>query len=143
MNVYKSRQCRFYIEKILKLKDNEEKFSIILGNLYHHILELALKEEKIKKNRLEDNYKYFQSCYCSGLPHIIDEYEGEDLYTEEDMEALKNEIEKASDPKEYKVGLNFNDFRYAFADLVAMIEEETAIQKQKALEAEQTFEYKS
>ena len=51
--------------------------------------------------------------------------------------ALKNEIEKASDPKEYKVGLNFDDVRYAFADLVAMIEEETAIQKQKALEAEQ------
>lgn len=92
--------------------------------------------------KLEDNYKYFQSCYCSGLPHIIDEYEGEDLYTEEDMEALKNEIEKASDPKEYKVGLNFNDFRYAFADLVAMIEEETAIQKQKELEAEQKAEEK-
>jgi len=92
--------------------------------------------------KLEDNYKYFQSCYCSGLPHIIDEYEGENLYAKEDMQALEAEIKKASDPKEYKVGLNFDDFRYAFADIVAMIEEEIEIQKRKALEAEQKAEAK-
>lgn len=57
MENYNKCAFRFYIEKILKLKDNEEKFSIVLGNLYHHILELALKEEiDIEK----EVYKYIE-----------------------------------------------------------------------------------
>ena len=55
MDNYNKCAFRFYIEKILKLKDNEERFSVILGNLYHHVLELSLKDE-IDINK--EVYKY-------------------------------------------------------------------------------------
>ena len=57
MDNYNKCAFRFYIEKILKLKDNEEVFSVVLGNLYHHILELSLKEE-IDINK--EVYKYIE-----------------------------------------------------------------------------------
>jgi len=57
MDNYNKCAFRFYIEKILKLKDNEEVFSVVLGNLYHHILELSLKNE-IDINK--EVYKYIE-----------------------------------------------------------------------------------
>lgn len=87
---------------------------------------------------LQDNYKYLTSCYCSTLPHIIDEYDGEILYTESDISAIQSEIEKASDPKEYEVELDFNEFRHAFAELLALIEEERVLATEDATEVEHT-----
>ena len=57
MDNYNKCAFRFYIEKILKLKDNEEVFSVVLGNLYHHILELSLKKDIDIK---EEIYKYIE-----------------------------------------------------------------------------------
>lgn len=86
---------------------------------------------------LQDNYKFFQSCYCCTLPHVIDDYEGENLYTDSDMEAIKNVIERASEPMEYKLNFEFDNFRYAFADLVAMLEQERELQIQRTIEEEE------
>ena len=57
MDNYNKCAFRFYIEKILKLKDNEENFGATLGNLYHHILELSLKKDIDMK---EEIYKYIE-----------------------------------------------------------------------------------
>lgn len=57
MDNYNKCAFRFYVEKILKLKDTEEKFSVVLGNLYHYILELALKKDI---DVTEEVYKYIQ-----------------------------------------------------------------------------------
>lgn len=45
MDNYNRCAFRFYIDKILNLKDNMDQFSVTLGNLYHHILELVVKKE--------------------------------------------------------------------------------------------------
>ena len=44
MDNYNRCAFRFYIDKILCLKDNLDLFSVTLGNIYHDILEKAVKE---------------------------------------------------------------------------------------------------
>ena len=44
MDNYNRCSFRFYIDKILCLKDNVDIFSVTLGNIYHDILEKAVKE---------------------------------------------------------------------------------------------------
>lgn len=55
MDDYNRCAFRFYIEKILNLKTNINKFSVLLGNIYHHILELSTNNTI---NVEEEVYKY-------------------------------------------------------------------------------------
>ena len=55
MDNYNRCAFRFYIDKILGLKDTIDKFSITLGNIYHDVLEKFVKEEIDVK---EEVYKY-------------------------------------------------------------------------------------
>lgn len=45
MDNYNRCSFRFYIDKILCLKKDTDNFGIILGNIYHYILEKAVKED--------------------------------------------------------------------------------------------------
>jgi len=45
MDNYNRCSFRFYIDKILCLKDNIDKFSVTLGNIYHDVLEKAVKND--------------------------------------------------------------------------------------------------
>ena len=55
MDNYNRCSFRFYIDKILCLKDNLDQFSVTLGNIYHHVLEKAIKKEIDVKDEV---YKY-------------------------------------------------------------------------------------
>ena len=45
MDNYNRCSFRFYIDKILCLKDTIDKFSVTLGNIYHNVLEKAVKKD--------------------------------------------------------------------------------------------------
>lgn len=55
MDNYNRCAFRFYINKILCLQDNLDKFSVTLGNIYHDVLEKAIQKEIDVK---EEVYKY-------------------------------------------------------------------------------------
>ena len=55
MDNYNRCSFRFYIDKILGLKDTIDQFSVVLGNIYHYVLEKAVKED-IDVNK--EVYKY-------------------------------------------------------------------------------------
>lgn len=55
MDNYNRCAFRFYIDKILGLKDNIDVFSVTLGNIYHDALEKAVKKDIDVK---EEVYKY-------------------------------------------------------------------------------------
>lgn len=55
MDDYNKCAFKFYIEKILCLKDNIDKFSVTLGNIYHDVLEKSSKGDIDIKNEV---YKY-------------------------------------------------------------------------------------
>ena len=55
MDNYNRCSFRFYIDKILCLKDNIDKFSVTLGNIYHYVLEKAAKKGISVKDEV---YKY-------------------------------------------------------------------------------------
>ena len=55
MDNYNRCAFRFYIDKILSLKETFDQFSVTLGNIYHHVLEKAVKSDISIK---EEVYKY-------------------------------------------------------------------------------------
>ena len=55
MDNYNRCAFRFYIDKILCLKDNIDIFSVTLGNIYHDVLEKAVKKDIDVR---EEVYKY-------------------------------------------------------------------------------------
>ena len=57
MDNYNRCAFRFYIDKILCLKDNIDMFSVTLGNIYHDVLEKAVKSDIDVK---EEVYKYIK-----------------------------------------------------------------------------------
>ena len=57
MDNYNRCAFRFYADKILCLKDNIDKFSVTLGNIYHDVLEKAVRNDI---NVREEVYKYIK-----------------------------------------------------------------------------------
>ncbi|MBR6690650.1 MAG: PD-(D/E)XK nuclease family protein [Bacilli bacterium] len=83
MDNYNRCAFRFYIDKILCLKDNIDIFSITLGNIYHDVLEKAVKEnidvEKevykyVNDNKIEltNSNKFFLNRTIKNIEYVID-----------------------------------------------------------------------
>lgn len=67
-------------------------------------------------------YKYFATCFLSQLPHYIDEYVGEDIYTSEDLKKMEDAIRLAEDKKAYPLGFNVKQLKEDFAMAMALLE---------------------
>ncbi len=83
MDNYNRCAFRFYIDKILCLKDNNEKFSLILGKIYHYILEKAVKQDidieyevkkYIEENKIDlsNSNNFFISKCINNLKYLIE-----------------------------------------------------------------------
>ena len=75
------------------------------------------------KINVVNRYKYVEKCYLSQLPHIIDEYEGEDVYTLEELWCIKDCIKNAESKELYLPALDFVQFKSDIATALAIIEE--------------------
>ena len=69
-----------------------------------------------------NRYKYFRTCFLSQLPHLIDDYVGQDIYTTEDLEMMKDIILSAEDKKAYPLGFNIEQMKEDFAMTMALLE---------------------
>ena len=74
------------------------------------------------KINVTNRYKYFSTCFLSQLPHLIDEYKGEDIYAEEDVQEIKIAMEKAEEKKAYPLDLDVNQMKHDFAMAMALLE---------------------
>ena len=101
MDNYNRCAFRFYIDKILCLKDNIDMFSVTLGNIYHDVLEKAVKSdidvrEEVYKYisdndiKLTNSNKFFVERTIKNIEYLI-----EVLKKQEKFSNLKNiETEK-------------------------------------------------
>ena len=69
-----------------------------------------------------NRYKYFRTCFLSQLPHLIDDYVGQDIYTIEDLERMKDIIHSAEDKKAYPLGFDIGQMKEDFAMTMAILE---------------------
>lgn len=78
INNYYNCKFKYYIENILKLNKNEEKFTKLVGNLFHHILEKAFnknfdlnKEYNNYLNSLKKEFTYKEKVFLENLKEEI------------------------------------------------------------------------
>ena len=83
MDNYNRCAFRFYIDKILCLKDNVDIFSVTIGNIYHNILEKAVKsnidvEKEVYKYITDNNItltnsnKFFLNRTIKNIEYVIE-----------------------------------------------------------------------
>lgn len=76
-------------------------------------------------NRIEviNRYEYIKTCFFSSLPHVINNFKGYSIYSDEDMEAIVAAIENARCEGAYSVEMDMAQFKVDFAKLVATLED--------------------
>ena len=116
MDDYNKCAFRFYIEKILYLKDNIDKFSVTLGNIYHDVLEKSTKgcidvKDEVYKYLTDNNInlsnsnKFFVNRAIDNIKYLLDVIEEQNKFSKLD----KIETEKYVKVK-IKDNINFIGF---------------------------------
>ena len=81
---------------------------------------------------LHNKCKELQTCFLAQLPYIIEEYAGEDLYTEEDITAMAELLSSANNAQEYEFEMDMQKFKEDFAKLLVTLE--TAEEREECAE---------
>lgn len=87
---------------------------------------LVFTNSNIRVNNL---YKYVEYSFLGQLPHLIDEFDGADIYSEVEMDNIVEAIEKEQSHKKYPVEIDMREFIKSFADLLATLELGEALEK--------------
>ena len=69
-----------------------------------------------------NEFPFIQHCYLSSLPHLVDTYAGEVLYTEDMIRQMAESVELAKYAGSYPLPLDVNQFKNDFADLMIALE---------------------
>lgn len=84
-----------------------------------------------------NNYPYIQHCFLSSLPHLIDNYEGEEIYTDEAISHMVSSVEEAKCTGDYAAPIDVNRFKQEFADLMVTLENLPEEEPEEASDAEE------
>ncbi len=71
---------------------------------------------------VENRYPYVNTCYLSDLPHKISRYDGEALYSSDDMDTMTSAIESSRCHEAYPMPIDMQEFKRDFANLMAILE---------------------
>ncbi len=85
--------------------------------------------------QVNNNFPYIHHCFLSSLPHLIDCYEGDTLYSEETIAQMVEASDAAKCPEAYPLPLDIAEFKETFADLMVALE--TASEEPEAEEPDQ------
>ncbi len=88
--------------------------------------------------KVENRSKYIKHCFLSQLPHIIDEYNGKDIYADEDMDFMEGLVHSAECEEEYPIEFDIVAFKRDFATVVAALESAAEINRIKAEQTKET-----
>lgn len=70
-----------------------------------------------------NNYPFIKHCFLSSLPHLIDNCEGESVYTEETISRMVSSVEGAKYAGNYELPLDTNQIKQDFANLMVALED--------------------
>lgn len=97
MEGYNECSFKYYINNILKLDVNEEKFSAFIGTLFHHVFEVCLKRE-------------------SDIDEVIDDFIKDKSFSFKEtfyIDKLRDDIKFAFNTIKYQMGYSkFNEFSF-------------------------------
>lgn len=97
MEGYNECSFKYYINNILKLDVNEEKFSAFIGTLFHHVFEVCLKKE-------------------SDIDEVIDDFIKDKSFSFKELfyiNKLRDDIKFAFNTIKYQMGYSkFNEFSF-------------------------------
>lgn len=129
MDNYNRCAFRFYIEKILVLRNSLDKFSVTIGNIYHYILELAINKDidisyevykyiKEKEITLNKSNEFFIKKAIKDMNYLISIIKMQNSYSK--MDNIKTE-------KYIKVNIKDNINFVGFIDKIMYKKENNSI----------------
>ncbi|MBE5951917.1 MAG: hypothetical protein E7260_10060 [Lachnospiraceae bacterium] len=71
---------------------------------------------------LQNRCDELQICFLGQLPYIIDEFAGEEIYTEEDIDKMAEALNVAGTSHEYEIEMDMDKFKRDFAELLVTLE---------------------
>lgn len=71
---------------------------------------------------VNNKYQYLKTCFLSQLPHLIDEYKGEELYSSDDLLIIKDLLDNSENKKAYPLGMDIEKMKSDFAMTMALLE---------------------
>lgn len=89
---------------------------------------------------VNNRFKYLETCFLSQLPHIIDDYAGEDIYLQEDMKNIEKTIKEAECKRAYPLNFDVSQFKLDFATILCILE--TASEPEAVSEKEEMIKSK-
>lgn len=72
--------------------------------------------------QVTNKFPYIQHCFLSSLPHLVDCYEGEVLYSQATISKMVEATEAAKCPESYPLPLDIVEFKQDFANLMVALE---------------------
>lgn len=72
--------------------------------------------------QVENRFPYITTCYLSDLPHRIGGYDGERIYSSEDIEKMVVAIEENKCNEGYPMPIDMQEFKHDFATVMAILE---------------------
>ena len=73
--------------------------------------------------QVENRYEYITTCFLGNLPHIIERYDGEPIYSDSDISAMIESVANAECRGTYYPDINIDQFKRHFAEIMATLEE--------------------
>ena len=71
-----------------------------------------------------NHFDEIQTCFLGQLPYSIEEYKGENIYSEEEIMVLTQQLEDSRCKESYKYDLDIKQFKQDFAEIIFILEEE-------------------
>jgi len=72
--------------------------------------------------QVRNYYKYIRHCLLGQLPHIIEDYAGEEIFTDKDIATMAKLVEASRCHEKYTPDVDVAKFKRDFAELLALLE---------------------
>lgn len=130
------------------LKSKMDFREVLLKENLNELLNRSNKELNVVKlvvftnNRIELHNKCDElwTCFLGQLPYIIDEFTGDEIYTEEDINEMAEGLNNAGISPKYEIEMDMNKFKCDFAELLVTLENEESNEEDKITFAKENFE---
>lgn len=76
--------------------------------------------------KVDNNFPYIKTCFLSDIRYIIENYDGNLIYNDEDIASITAAISEAETKESYPLPIDFVQFKTNFASVVAKLEKATA-----------------
>ena len=80
--------------------------------------------------QVKNQYSYIKSCFLSELPFLIENYKGDNIFSDEDIAKMVEGVEESFCKESYPLPFDMQQFKKDFAVALAILEEFSTIQRE-------------